>query len=383
MDTVVLDGVLYVKASVIAKRFKYTSDYVGQLCRGKKVDARLVGRSWFVNPDSIQEHKDNKFITVTQVEHLSSEISSNIKPQRVDVFPEVTARVHKSFPVSPIKITSDKSRKLKISYEIDDEFLIPKLIKKHYQPAKSIRIDQADAYKINVGGKQNLSTFTPTAIPDVALSGKLTVTTFPDVPKPESESEANTESKVETETSDNHINKVISELVSKIVAPKVDDKPKRKGLTLFKRKTSMVNIVPRKMAIVFPPMSESIKTNVPNPLPTTPPEVKNEVLTPLPEFKNIVTVIPEPAAEAFVKTTAVAAVVDNLPIPIIPQILAIPEVVAEMSFLVRVSPLIATVLALFAVLMLLSATNFVVAGDVTYRSFVTLDFQTLLQMLHL
>jgi len=42
MDKVVFDKKEYTKASIAAKQFKYTSDYVGQLCRLEKVDARLV-----------------------------------------------------------------------------------------------------------------------------------------------------------------------------------------------------------------------------------------------------------------------------------------------------------------------------------------------------
>ena len=36
----------------------YTSDYVGQLCRGGKVESKMIGRAWFVNKDSILQHKE-------------------------------------------------------------------------------------------------------------------------------------------------------------------------------------------------------------------------------------------------------------------------------------------------------------------------------------
>lgn len=53
----------YVKASEVAKRFKYTQDYVGQLCRGKKVEARLVGRTWYVVVDSVTAYRKTKHKT--------------------------------------------------------------------------------------------------------------------------------------------------------------------------------------------------------------------------------------------------------------------------------------------------------------------------------
>lgn len=57
METLVLEGKTYVKASKAAQSSGYTSDYVGQLCRGGKVDAHLVGRSWYVNIDDLDSHR--------------------------------------------------------------------------------------------------------------------------------------------------------------------------------------------------------------------------------------------------------------------------------------------------------------------------------------
>lgn len=57
MDKLVLDGKTYVLASKAAADAGYTRDYVGQLARGGKVDAHLVGRSWYVNIDQLGEHR--------------------------------------------------------------------------------------------------------------------------------------------------------------------------------------------------------------------------------------------------------------------------------------------------------------------------------------
>ena len=45
MQSVVLNGKKFIKASEAAKAAGYTADYVGQLCRNEKIDAQLVGRS--------------------------------------------------------------------------------------------------------------------------------------------------------------------------------------------------------------------------------------------------------------------------------------------------------------------------------------------------
>lgn len=60
MEVLELNGEVYVKANSIAKDLGYTSDYVGQLCRGGKIKAQLVGRSWYVHEKSLRAHKTSK-----------------------------------------------------------------------------------------------------------------------------------------------------------------------------------------------------------------------------------------------------------------------------------------------------------------------------------
>lgn len=60
MEVLTLNGKQYVKASKAAKDLGYASDYVGQLCRSGTVDAHLVGRTWYVNPDTLGAHRVEK-----------------------------------------------------------------------------------------------------------------------------------------------------------------------------------------------------------------------------------------------------------------------------------------------------------------------------------
>lgn len=60
MEVLVLDGKEYVKASKAARDLGYATDYVGQLCRGGKIDAHLIGRTWYVNQDELSTHKVEK-----------------------------------------------------------------------------------------------------------------------------------------------------------------------------------------------------------------------------------------------------------------------------------------------------------------------------------
>ena len=57
MDELEFDGKTYVSSKRAAQITGYAKDYVGQLCREGRVQARLVGRNWYVLESSIHEHR--------------------------------------------------------------------------------------------------------------------------------------------------------------------------------------------------------------------------------------------------------------------------------------------------------------------------------------
>lgn len=57
MDELTIDGKTYVSSKRAAAITGYAKDYVGQLCREGRVEARLVGRSWYVYEPSIRAHR--------------------------------------------------------------------------------------------------------------------------------------------------------------------------------------------------------------------------------------------------------------------------------------------------------------------------------------
>jgi len=61
--TLYLKGKKYISARRAADITGYDSDYVGQLCRAKKITANLVGRSWYVLESEILEHKNKNLLT--------------------------------------------------------------------------------------------------------------------------------------------------------------------------------------------------------------------------------------------------------------------------------------------------------------------------------
>ena len=108
MDVLVLKGKEYVKASVAAKRAGYTADYVGQLCRAGKVDAQLVGRSWYVHMDDLGIHR------------IESKRSSRLKARE-----QVRKAVEEQ---KKLKLNPDSRHfERHIQYENDDAELIPEV----------------------------------------------------------------------------------------------------------------------------------------------------------------------------------------------------------------------------------------------------------------
>jgi hypothetical protein len=194
METVVLDGVEYLKASAAAVKFKYTSDYIGQLCRAKKIDARLVGRTWFVNPESLTNYKTTKYekITDESADATNGSTPIKIKIERREVSSPLKNKTVKSLSVTPSSAARDQGVKTRstISFGPDTTGLIPTLNKsedseqvalvvKKNTTKKFLHVEPAMAKKLKINDVNKKHTnFTPSELPDVALSGKLNISDY-------------------------------------------------------------------------------------------------------------------------------------------------------------------------------------------------------------
>jgi hypothetical protein len=54
------EGKEYISAIRAAEKSGYTSDYIGQLCRAKKIPSKLVGKTWYIEFPALIEHKKNR-----------------------------------------------------------------------------------------------------------------------------------------------------------------------------------------------------------------------------------------------------------------------------------------------------------------------------------
>lgn len=173
----------YVKASQAAKQFRYTQDYVGQLCRAKKVDARLVGRTWYVELDSVAAYRKNKHkAQKTTAAHISINKRSprNLNPK--PVAPVLRSKTLKATQ----RPAGDRKEQVRVAYGADSEVAIPVVVKSAptkilevksqnspattqsnpKQPVKKIKIKKTSAKKTK---------FSTEKLPEIALSGKIKV----------------------------------------------------------------------------------------------------------------------------------------------------------------------------------------------------------------
>ena len=87
MDEITIGDKTYVSSKQAAKITGYAKDYVGQLCREGRVEARLVGRNWYVLDSAIREHRfgkdDEVESEVALAEPVVDRVSTWQKPQYV------------------------------------------------------------------------------------------------------------------------------------------------------------------------------------------------------------------------------------------------------------------------------------------------------------
>jgi hypothetical protein len=65
-ERLIIGGKSFISSIRAAQLFGYTKDYVGQLARAGKIESQLIGRSWYVDEDSIRKHKLSVHYTLTK-----------------------------------------------------------------------------------------------------------------------------------------------------------------------------------------------------------------------------------------------------------------------------------------------------------------------------
>ncbi len=117
MDEITLDDKKYVSSKQAAKLTGYAKDYVGQLCREGRVQARLVGRSWYVLESSIKDHRFG-----TQQAHPVQDLTRPVEKRTVVPEPRAVWNDTQPDPERlPIWTTSLDNKPFNVGLESEEE----------------------------------------------------------------------------------------------------------------------------------------------------------------------------------------------------------------------------------------------------------------------
>jgi len=184
MKTVTIEGEVYTKASILADKFGYTSDYIGQLCRSNKVEARLVGRAWYVNEYSLGKHKDTRYETLRaneKISKLSSELLLVPEGSKIVVKPTLSKLTKRSILNPENYHWTSRTEILPESvYSYDDYDLVPeaKNIRPTVELLKPTRIpvELSDATKVAIKvNEENPYEISFSDLPEVSLRGQVAI----------------------------------------------------------------------------------------------------------------------------------------------------------------------------------------------------------------
>lgn len=87
MDTVTVDGKVYMKAAKAADEVGYTADYVGQLCRKGTLEGIMLGKTWYVREESLLAHKQSqpRANTVTTRRDIEKQKTASYEPHKTSL----------------------------------------------------------------------------------------------------------------------------------------------------------------------------------------------------------------------------------------------------------------------------------------------------------
>ncbi len=208
MNVISIDGVEYIKVGIIAKQYKYTADYVGQLCRGRKVDAKLIGRTWYVNPLSLTSHKSTRY-PKDGSDEKTIDTNANQEVSRPDVKPVVrktTMKVSGNISSAPANFLK-RVEWQPLKYETDEAELNPNL--QHLVIPVRVNVDLADSTNLKINSISSKIILEADPLPAVALRGTLNLSSLDvDFDIPEQNIASSEVLKVESEPEPRNGNKV-------------------------------------------------------------------------------------------------------------------------------------------------------------------------------
>ncbi|MFH0804192.1 MAG: hypothetical protein V1896_01145, partial [Candidatus Zambryskibacteria bacterium] len=134
-----LHGKKYISARRASEITGYTSDYVGQLCRAKKIDSKLIGRSWYVLKKDILKHKNSNTKSSEEISRKPLFVSSKDFGKKKKTVNKTRSKI-----LEPVVFRSGLNTK-KIAYIKDDSPLFPVISRKFdYESTKYIALESVE-----------------------------------------------------------------------------------------------------------------------------------------------------------------------------------------------------------------------------------------------
>lgn len=186
MEYITLGEKTFVKANKIARDLGYTPDYIGQLSRSGKIEAKLVGRTWYVEESSVTAHKKNRYRSVKAISQ--KELRENLaQVERGEAVP--LRKMSVSEPI-PRYAAHKHATLLTPRYSQDEGELIPVLAPKTARTPEvkrrkgTIAVNLAEAAGVRVQSDALRSDFEPSELPKVRFKGPLKVESADDLAEP-------------------------------------------------------------------------------------------------------------------------------------------------------------------------------------------------------
>lgn len=244
MEVLELDGKTFMKATSVARELGYTSDYVGQLCRSGKVDAHLVGRSWYVDKNSIRDHKASRYRSSKK--KTQEALKTSLKDS--DEGGSVKVRIATSSPKT--MDTREKAHHFygrvsipKVKYNEDGTELIPALTQRKIGPAQRLNVHPVGAEKVRIEKTTTPYKMEASELPKICFEGNLPVEEVAEASK-EVElhaEEENTDKKVSPEAARDEVKSLVQrkqpvsgEKKRKVLHP-TDESPKEMKVTIHQQ----------------------------------------------------------------------------------------------------------------------------------------------------
>ena len=133
----IINGKKFISSKRAAEITGYTCDYVGQLSRLSKIEATMVGRSWYVGEESILSHHHENATANSFGRRAKKEVVYGGKKSLVSLQKTAPAEVAISTPVSDLKETTKIEPKKASSvspyrYGAEDHILVPEISSKPF-----------------------------------------------------------------------------------------------------------------------------------------------------------------------------------------------------------------------------------------------------------